>query len=111
MAIQEIPWIPDLLNFTLAVTLSGVVYRLTMQWVDAPSGGCWLMSIATNDGVAIESGIRLVAGTRFAWRRVKGNEPVGGLILSTLSGLDAPDVPSIEDMQQRRVVLVYDDLL
>jgi hypothetical protein len=73
--------------------------------------GSWLMTITDRNGEVVEQGIRLVGGTRFGWRRVNGNEPLGELKLLTPNGQPMPDLPSIEDMQQRRVVLAYDDPL
>ncbi|KAF1003691.1 MAG: hypothetical protein GAK36_00199 [Pseudomonas sp.] len=43
------------------ITLSGTVYRLSVQWRNAEQGG-WVLDIADSTGTAIVSGIPLVTG-------------------------------------------------
>ena len=109
MTLVAVDWPADNLFFSIGVTLSNQPFELVFQWVEAPSGGCWSMDVIASDGSPVELGMRLVGGTRFAWRRVRGNEPLGELKLYSPNGLPLPDLPTIEDLQQRRVLVVYDD--
>jgi hypothetical protein len=111
MTLSRIPWPSDSLNFSQSIVLNDDIFNIQAQWVEdeITQGSCWVMSITASDGTPIESGIRLVAGVRFAWRRVTGNEPLGALALSTLGGNTIPELPSIEDLQSGEVALFYDD--
>ena len=116
MALFQVPWPSDELAFSQSITLDGVTYTMTASWVEAPKfsdaddvNASWVWSLASPDGTVIESGMRLVAGTQYAWRSATGLEPKGTLALTTLGGTPLPDVPSLEQMQRREVVLVYDD--
>ncbi|WP_334016363.1 phage baseplate plug family protein [Burkholderia cepacia] len=55
----EIPLTPDPQTFTL--TLSGVIYRLTVQY-RAAGGTGWILDIADASGNALVNGIPLVTG-------------------------------------------------
>jgi len=55
----EIPLTPDPQRFT--VTLSGVDYRMTVQYRDAGGAG-WVLDIADSNNAPIVSGIPLVTG-------------------------------------------------
>lgn len=111
MTLFRIPWPTDSLNFSQSILLNDEPFTIEAQWVEdeLTQGSCWVMGIIANDGTVIESGIRLVAGIRFAWRRALGNEPLGVLALSTLGGNPIPELPSIEDLQSGEVALFYDD--
>jgi hypothetical protein len=45
---------------TLAITLGGVGYRLTVRWNE--HAACWMLNLADTAGVAIVAGIALTAG-------------------------------------------------
>lgn len=55
----EIPLTPDPQTFT--VTLSGVIYRLTVQYRDAGGTG-WILDVADASGNPLVNGIPLVTG-------------------------------------------------
>lgn len=59
MANFEIPLTPQPQTFTIA--LSGVDYRLTVQWRNAEQGG-WVLDIADTSNNPIIEGIPLVTG-------------------------------------------------
>jgi hypothetical protein len=88
--------------------IGGTTHETNLVDTSEPSAS-WVLTLASSDGMVIESGMRLVAGTQYAWRGVKGNEPVGTLALATLGDTDLPAIPTVEDMQGGEVVLVYDD--
>lgn len=92
MNIYEIPLTPDPQRFT--VTLSGVDYRLTVQYRDAGGAG-WVLDIADTNGNPLVTGIPLVTGVNLlAQYRYLGFE--GGI---WVQGADDPDnVPTFEDL-------------
>lgn len=58
MSAYEIPFLAQPQTFTIA--LAGVTYRLTTTWNIASQ--CWMLDIATPDGVPIVSGVPIVTG-------------------------------------------------
>lgn len=92
MNIYEIPLTPDPQRFT--VTLSGVDYRLTVQYRNAGGAG-WVLDIADTNGQPLVSGIPLVTGVNLlAQYRYLG---FGGGIW--VQGAEDPDdVPTFEDL-------------
>lgn len=111
MTITQIPWPVDELYFTIEVKLGPSFYALTAQWIEAGEGSSWCLSLATAEGVVIESGMRLVAGAQLAWRGATGLSPEGVLTLASYGNVPVPDVPTIGDMQSGAAVLVYDDTI
>lgn len=60
MQVYEIPLTPTPQSF--GINLSGINYRVTFVWMEAPFGG-WVMNIADSAGAPIVNGIPLVTGT------------------------------------------------
>lgn len=88
----EIPLTPDPQTFT--VTLSGVIYRLTVQYRSAGGTG-WILDVADANGNPLVSGIPLVTGIdllgQFAYLGFGGRLWVQG-------GADPDDVPTFDDL-------------
>lgn len=92
MNIYEIPLSPDPQRFT--VTLSGVDYRLTVQYRDAGGAG-WMLDIADANNQALVSGLPLVTGVDLLsqYRHLE----FGGRLW--VQGSANPDeVPTFEDL-------------
>lgn len=78
---------------TLAITLTGVQYRLTIHWCDPAQ--CWIIDIADTNSVPILSGVPMVTGAdlleQFAYLGIGGE-----LIAQTDN--DPTAVPTFTDL-------------
>jgi hypothetical protein len=90
--------------YSLDVTLSGSVYRFTLQWNGR--GGFWTMDISDTSDNPLITSLRLTA----SWELISqfGNPllPAGNLYCVDMGGLDVD--PTDTDLGTR-VLLVYDD--
>jgi len=88
----EIPLSPDPQRFT--VTLSGVDYRMTVQYRDAGGAG-WVLDIADANNQALVSGLPLVTGVDLLgqYRHLD----FGGR-LWVQGSANPDDVPTFEDL-------------
>ncbi|WP_431207513.1 phage baseplate plug family protein [Burkholderia cepacia] len=88
----EIPLTPDPQTFT--VTLSGVIYRLTVQY-RAAGGTGWILDVADANGNPMVNGIPLVTGTdllgQYAYLGFGGRLWVQG-------AASPDDVPTFDDL-------------
>ncbi|HEM8999478.1 TPA: hypothetical protein U2T46_001523 [Burkholderia cenocepacia] len=88
----EIPLTPDPQTFT--VTLSGVIYQLTVQY-RAVGGTGWILDVADASGNLLVSGIPLVTGTDLLGQF--GYLGFGGRLW--VQGAASPDdVPTFDDL-------------
>ncbi|MGO4412493.1 hypothetical protein AB4Z27_06015 [Cupriavidus sp. KB_39] len=88
----EIPLSPDPQRFT--VTLSGVDYRMTVQYRDAGGAG-WVLDIADATKQPIVSGIPLATGVNLLGQYAH----LGFVGRLWVQGADEPDdVPTFEDL-------------
>jgi len=88
----EIPLTPDPQTFT--VTLSGVIYQLTVQY-RAAGGTGWILDVADASGNLLVSGIPLVTGTDLLGQF--GYLGFGGRLW--VQGAASPDdVPTFDDL-------------
>lgn len=105
MAIIEIP-LPqvDGEGFTIAPTLSGVIYRISFGFI--VRDGSWFMTLADAGGTPIAAGIRAIVNYSLFSRITDSRKPPGKLMLvdTGQKGLE----PGPADLGQR-VHLVYDD--
>ncbi|MBY4728354.1 MULTISPECIES: phage baseplate plug protein [Burkholderia] len=88
----EIPLTPDPQTFT--ITLSSVIYRLTVQY-RAAGGTGWILDIADANGNALVNGIPLVTGVdllgQYAYLGFGGRLWVQGAV-------SPDDVPTFDDL-------------
>ncbi|WP_175777639.1 phage baseplate plug family protein [Burkholderia anthina] len=88
----EIPLTPDPQTFTL--TLSGIIYTMTVQY-RAAGGTGWILDVADANGNPLVSGIPLVTGIdllgQFAYLGFGGSLWVQG-------AADPDDVPTFDDL-------------
>ncbi|TJZ75577.1 phage baseplate plug family protein [Chitiniphilus eburneus] len=92
MNIYEIPLTPDPQRFT--VTLSGVDYRMTVQYRDAVNGG-WVLDIGDANDEPIVNGIPMVTGVNLL-EQYGYLGFTGGLWVQTTDDPDA--VPTFENL-------------
>lgn len=84
-----IPIGPDFRDTNMQpATLDGVTYTLRWQW--STREACWYVSLATEDGDPIWTGVKLVIGWPLGWRYKDPRAPKGLLIAIDTSGKDDP---------------------
>ncbi|MCW3543123.1 phage baseplate plug family protein [Burkholderia cenocepacia] len=92
MNVYEIPLSPQPQRFT--VTLSGVDYRMTVQY-RAAGGAGWVMDIADSGGAPLVSGIPLVTGINL----LEQYRHLGFTGRMWVQGAESPDdVPTFDDL-------------
>jgi len=102
MAIVVIPTRTDLGAYTFQAELDGSLYRFGMQFNEREQ--LWYMSIADEAGVAIRSGIKVVANFPLLTRVADIRKPPGQLIALSPTAQE-PD-PGLEDLGDG-VSLIY----
>lgn len=91
-------------NWEQVVVLDDREFRLTIEW--SVREGAWYVSIASQDGVMLAAGLRLVEGTNVLRRETDPRLPQGKLMLADTTGRrEETDRDSIGG----RWVLVYDE--
>jgi hypothetical protein len=105
MATRVIPIEPGEANQRLQVELDGLVFGLLLQWNDRDDA--WWLSIATESGDLIVSGIRVIANTPLLRQFVGEAMPEGELTaIDTRSPpSDPPGLDELGDV----VLLVYEE--
>ncbi|KWE70557.1 hypothetical protein WL77_12205 [Burkholderia ubonensis] len=92
MNVYEIPLSPQPQRFT--VTLSGVDYRMTVQY-RAAGGAGWVLDIADAGGTPLVNGIPLVAGVDL----LAQHRHLGFAGRLWVQGAESPDhVPTFDDL-------------
>ncbi len=106
MAGAIIPTFPDVPNYTLAPTLDGTQYILTLRL--SAREACYYLDLSTNAGALLIGSKKLVCGVSI-WRRHRYNTavPQGHLMCVPQVGL-SDDPPNLGDLGVgRRCVLFY----
>jgi len=75
-----LPTTKDLPAYSYRAPLEGVMYRFRFVWHDRP--GAWYLDLATDAGVDIRSGIKLVTGWLLLRRLQHPSRPPGELFLA-----------------------------
>lgn len=91
-------------HYTLDVTLSGIAYRLSLDW--NTRGGFWALGIYDQTGAPIVLGVKIVADWELLARFANSRLPPGLLFCVDTSGQGLD--PTDSDLGTR-VLLVYDD--
>lgn len=103
---QIVPTFPNEPNYTIAPTLDGTIYKLTFRLSERES--CYYIDLATNDGVQLVSGKKLVCSISI-WKRHRYNllVPQGHLVCAPSSG-QSDDPPNLGELGiGRRCTLFY----
>lgn len=104
MAVVVIPVVNTLRAFSQQTTLDGTVYGLSFHWNSR--AGRWFMDIATAEGEALASGIKLVSGTALTYRR---RETTPGMPLGHFLVMDETGAGRSPDLETfgKDIKLVY----
>lgn len=104
MATWIIPTLADTEFYTERVELDGVVFALTFAWNTREEK--WYLSIADADGVALASGIKIVADWPLFQSVSNTDMPKGMMIANDTSGAGLD--PGLDELGGR-VLLMYMD--
>ena len=99
----EIPLPLDTPLFTMSVTLDGRSYTLQLDYCEREFR--WYMNIATDDGVKLASGIKIIPDWPLLRKNVDARLPPGILLAADVSGAGG-EPPTFQDLG-RRVKLWY----
>jgi hypothetical protein len=107
MALLTLPF-PTLDRWQYETTLDDTVYQIRGTKISPPDVAPYFMfDLLTADNEPIELGMKAVLGTRYAFRSATEDAPQGVLFMVS-QGAIAGDVPSVEELESGKVLLVYD---
>lgn len=98
---------PSIGNYTVDIVLDGRAYTFGMRWNprDNSDAGAWYMSIYTDDGTPIRTGIKVVLGVALGAGCVDPLFPAGVLTPSDTSNTDVE--AGYDDMGTRIGIFYY----
>ena len=107
MSVLTLPF-PTLDQWQYEITLDETVYQIRGTKVSPPSvAPYFILDLLTADSEPIELGMKAVLGTRYAFRSATEDVPQGVLFMVS-QGAIAGDVPTVEEIESGKVLLVYD---
>ncbi len=104
MATWIIPTLTDTEFYVERVELDSVVFELTFAWNTREEK--WFLSVADADGVALASGIKIVADWPLFQSVSNADMPAGTMLANDTSGAGLD--PGLDDLGDR-VLLMYQD--
>lgn len=94
-----LPTFPGEPRYTMTVPLSGVSYRLTLDWHDRESR--WYLDVVRSSGEEVARGLKLVDNWNVLRRVASRHKPPGAIVASGKGG-----PPLLHDLGTR-VLLLY----
>ena len=104
MATRIIPTLADSEHYSERVELDGTIYGLTFMWNTREEA--WFLSVADADGVALVSGVKLVADWQLFQSVSNASMPPGEMVAVDTSGAGLD--PGLTDLGER-VLLMYQE--